>query len=223
VEAALCSTYLRVPRTWSAHTLPIKDCILFDTLTTTRVLTCSLDRTIVLYDVLQAQVCLRVTLPQSLESLACNATQDLVCAGASNGSIYLVDMTSTAIAVTAAHAHVSHHHLGSGRSAAASSSGTGGALPAGTCVLEGHSKAVSSVRFSSDNSSLVSASADGTVRVWNVWTRQCLREYSPLAKHAISNALVGHDAPNWHVCTVNGPTVLSCLCAHCSLFLCPRR
>lgn len=183
-------------RTWSAHTLPIRDCILFDTLTTTRVLTCSLDRTVVLYDVLQAQVCLRVTLPHSLESVACNVTQDLVCAGASNGDIYLIDLTSTAIAVTAAHAHVSHHHFGAPSSSSSSGSGnsgsggSGGALPAGTCVLEGHTKAVTSVSFSADNSSLVSASADGTVRVWNVWTRQCLREYSPLAKHAISNALV---------------------------------
>lgn len=168
-------------RSWSAHTLPIKDCILFDTLTTTRVLTCSLDRTIVLYDVLQAQVCLRVSLPHSLESLACNPTQDLVCAGASNGSVYIIDMTSTAIAVTAAHAHVSHHLGGAA---------AGAGLPAGTSVLEGHSKAVTGLAFSRDNSSLTSASMDGTVRVWNVWTRQCLREYSPLAKHGITNAKV---------------------------------
>jgi WD40 repeat protein len=60
----------------------------------------------------------------------------------------------------------------------------------GTSVLEGHSKAVTSVNFSRDNSSLISASADGTVRVWNVWTRQCLREYAPLNKHGITNAMV---------------------------------
>jgi WD40 repeat protein len=96
-------------RTWSAHTLPIKDCVLFDTLTTLSVLTCSLDRTLVLYDVLQAHVCLRLSLPHSLESVTCNPTQDLICAGASNGSVFLVDLTSTAVAVTAAHAHVSHH------------------------------------------------------------------------------------------------------------------
>lgn len=65
-----------------------------------------------------------------------------------------------------------------------------GGLPVGTSVLEGHSKAVTSVNFSRDNSSLVSASADGTVRVWNVWTRQCLREYAPLNKHGITNAMV---------------------------------
>lgn len=172
-------------RTWSSHTLPVKDCVLFDTLTTLRVLSCSLDRTLVLYDVLQGQVCLRVSLPHSLESVTCNPTQDLVCAGASNGTIYLVDLTSTAIAVTAAHAHVSRHLGGSEHRATSA-----GGLPVGTSALEGHSKAVTSLAFSHDNSSLLSASVDGTVRVWNVWTRQCLREFSPLGKHAITNAMV---------------------------------
>ena len=143
-----------------------------------------MDRTIVLYDVLQARVCLRVSLPHSLESLTCNPTEDLVCAGASNGVIYIVDMTSTAVSVTAAHAHVSHSLFESHASSVL------GGLPVGTSTLEGHSKAVTSLAFSRDNSSLISASADGTVRVWNVWTRQCLREYSPLGKHAITNAMV---------------------------------
>lgn len=163
--------------------MPIKDSYVLDSLTTLRVLTCSLDRTVVLYDVLQSQLCLRVSLPHALESLTCNATQDLVCAGSSNGSVYIIDLTSTAIAVTAAHAHVSHH------TAHSTATGTEG-LPRGTSVLEGHTKAVTSLTFSRDNSSLVSASADGTVRVWNVWTRQCLKEFTPLGKHGITNAMV---------------------------------
>jgi pre-rRNA-processing protein IPI3 len=136
-----------------------------------------------MYDVLQAQVCLRVSLPQPLESLACNPTQDLICAGSSNGSIFLIDLTSTAIALTAAHAHVSHHHT-------IAPSANGVVLPHGTSVLEGHTKTVTSVCFARDNCTLVSASTDGSVRIWNAWTRQCLREFYPLSKHAISNALV---------------------------------
>lgn len=163
--------------------MPIKDSFVMDSLTTLRVLTCSLDRTVVLYDVLQSQLCLRVSLPHSLESLTCNANQDLVCAGSSNGSVYIIDLTATAIAVTAAHAHVSHH------AAHSTATGTEG-LPRGTSILEGHTKAVTSLCFSRDNSSLVSASADGTARVWNVWTRQCLKEFTPLGKHGITNAMV---------------------------------
>lgn len=176
-------------RSWSAHTLPIKDMVVLDSVTTLRVLTCSLDRTIVLYDVLQAQICLRVSLPQALESLAINSTQDLLCAGSSSGAVFLVDLTSTAIAVTAAHAHVTHHST-SLESRSASSHNEG--LPKHTSILEGHTKAVSSLNFSRDNCTLMSASQDGSVRVWNVWTRQCLREYVPLAKYGISNAMVSN-------------------------------
>ena len=54
----------------------------------------------------------------------------------------------------------------------------------------GHSKAVTGLAMSQDNSTLVSSSCDGSLRVWNVWTRQCLRESKPLHKAAISNMLV---------------------------------
>ena len=54
----------------------------------------------------------------------------------------------------------------------------------------GHSKAITGLAVSQDNSTLVSSSSDGSLRVWNVWTRQCLRESKPLNKAAISNMLV---------------------------------
>eukprot|EP01034_Spumella_vulgaris_P024803 gene24803-31184_t len=75
-----------------------------------------------------------------------------------------------------------------GRSAASAVS-TGG-LPVGASILEGHTKSVTALCFSVDNTTLISTSEDGTVRFWDVWTRQCVRECRPLNKCGITNALV---------------------------------
>ncbi len=45
-------------------------------------------------------------------------------------------------------------------------------------VLKGHTSRVYSVAFSSDGQRLASASGDGTVRVWNVASGECLRVLS---------------------------------------------
>ena len=54
----------------------------------------------------------------------------------------------------------------------------------------GHSKAITGLAMSQDNRTLMSSSCDGSLRVWNVWMRQCLRKSKPLHKAAISNMLV---------------------------------
>lgn len=41
-------------------------------------------------------------------------------------------------------------------------------------ILDGHYDAVSSCAFSSDGGHLVSSSSDGTLRVWDVWSLECL-------------------------------------------------
>jgi WD40 repeat protein len=54
---------------------------------------------------------------------------------------------------------------------------------------EGHSNAVWSVAFSPDDQQLASASDDGTVKIWNAVTGQCLRTLegrSPDGQHLAS-------------------------------------
>ena len=36
----------------------------------------------------------------------------------------------------------------------------------------------------------VSGSEDGSLRVWDIWTKQCLKEVKPLNKTAVTNAIV---------------------------------
>ncbi len=201
-------------RSWSSHTLAIKDMFVVDSPGLLRVFTCSSDRTVVLYDVHAGKQVLRVSLPHSLESLVLNPGEDLLCVGATNGTIFLVDLGVTAIGVSASHSQIGYLDGGdgsksymsalsgvSGSKAAASSNGavvgrpaantvSAGGLPAGASILEGHTKSVTALCFSVDNTTLVSTSEDGTVRFWDAWTRQCVRECKPLNKCSITNAIV---------------------------------
>ena len=51
---------------------------------------------------------LRVSLPAALECITISPMQDLCFAGASNGSIYVIDLSVTAIALSAAKASVGY-------------------------------------------------------------------------------------------------------------------
>jgi WD40 repeat protein len=147
-------------------------------------------------------------MPCALESLACSAMRDFAFAGASNGEIYIIDMTVAAIGISAANAVVGHSgpdqsvnslidstgdgkqsKSAAGATSAPSSAGLG-ALPKGVSILSGHSRAVTSLVCSADNTSVLSGSEDGSVRVWDQWSRQCMREVKPLNKTAITNVMV---------------------------------
>jgi WD40 repeat protein len=183
----------------------VKDLFVRSSFASLRVVTCSLDRSVVVFDVHAGRQCLRVSLPQSLESLTCNPTSDFAFAGSSGGEIYIVDLTAGAIGVSASQAQVrllcstsavsGMPATGAGAAASGSQRGLGGGadFPAsGAAVpsLQGHSRSVTALRCSADNTTLISASEDGSLRWWDFWTRQCLRETKPLNKTGLTNAVV---------------------------------
>ena len=71
--------------------LPIKDCHVLESFTPAfyRVATDSLDRSVVIYDIHQSTVVLRLSFAASIQSLTCNSTEDFLYAGGSTVSIYL--------------------------------------------------------------------------------------------------------------------------------------
>jgi pre-rRNA-processing protein IPI3 len=161
-------------RSWSPHTLAARDLCVIGGLggPTLRVMTCSLDRTVVLFDVHacppSGKQVVRMSLGGPLESVACRPAGDLAFAGSSGGAIYVVDLSAAAAGISAA-----------------ASADAGAAR-----VLEGHTRAVTALACSLDNVTLVSASEDGSLRVWDMVTRQCLREVQPLNKTALTNCIV---------------------------------
>lgn len=109
----------------------------------------------------------------------CSPLGDLICVGGASGAVYLLSMSAVTQALSAT-------YKGSDASK----------LSNGIEILEGHSRRVSTLAFSVDNCTLVSGSDDGSVRVWDTWARQCVREFKPLNKCAITGILV--NAFDWH-------------------------
>ena len=201
-------------RSWNPHTLPIKDMHVVDALGVIRVITCSLDKTIVMYDVHNGQQCLRLSLPEALEAVVSSPSEDFIMAGGSSGSIFRIDssvasaamsamFTSSVVVGTDRHRNIGNAHLRGGvweghTSLGATIPGRGVDVvnhPSIFETLTGHIKAVTALMFSKNNTTLVSASEDGTLRTWNVWTKQCLHQCTPMNKCGISNALVSMSEP----------------------------
>ena len=134
-----------------------------------RILTCSLDRSLVLYDVSASKQCYSVQLSESAECMVVSPLGTTAFIGGPNGVIHIQDLSQVGASLTAAHKRQSDG--GDGR-------------------LEGHSRKVTSLVFSLDNCTLVSGSEDGSVRVWDTWTRQCVREFKPMNKCAITSLVV---------------------------------
>eukprot|EP00607_Mallomonas_marina_P004951 CAMPEP_0182439468 /NCGR_PEP_ID=MMETSP1167-20130531/86463_1 /TAXON_ID=2988 /ORGANISM="Mallomonas Sp, Strain CCMP3275" /LENGTH=435 /DNA_ID=CAMNT_0024633189 /DNA_START=441 /DNA_END=1748 /DNA_ORIENTATION=- len=178
------STSVSPYRSWSAHSLPVRDLRVLGAGQSLRVMSCSLDTALTTFDVPANKQCSSLYLPSSLEALAVNTSEDMAFAGSSSGLIYLIDLSAVA-------SHVSKAHKTCSSSVQCSpTQSSPPSLPEGVSALEGHTARVSSLSTSIDNNLLVSASVDGTVCVWDVWSRQCLRDLSPLNKSPLSCVLV---------------------------------
>lgn len=177
-------------RSWNPHTLPIKDARFGSDYTSMRVYTCSIDRSFVMYDVNKAVQLLRLALAEPLESLTINPTQDFCFLGSSNGSIYVIDLSIAASHVC--HVTLKNHQNNNLRvsSDPTSSSSSSGSHKAELMTLAGHTKAITGLQASRDNATLVSASEDGSIRLWDIWTGQCIKESRPLNKAPITNMKV---------------------------------
>lgn len=167
---------------WNSHNLPIRDIIVIGSgFGVCRIVSCSLDKTVAIHDVHTSKQCIRLSFPQSLESVTMNSTEDFIFVGSSFGNIYISSMSVSAIALSAATAQVFHSQGEILKNNNSDSQLT---------VLEGHTKAVTSLSCSLDGVTLVSASEDGSLRFWNIWTKQCIREIKPFNGAPVTVAMV---------------------------------
>jgi len=143
----------------------------------------------------------KIAFPEALTACASNLTMDVVFLGAASGRIYILDLSITAVALSAAHAKVIHADTGLSSSLLVSGDGSGSGsggnsrnthtLQEGNySILLGHDKAVTSLALAKDNFALVSVSMDGTTKIWNTISRQCLKELNPFNKSPLSNVMV---------------------------------
>lgn len=169
-------------RSYTPHNLAVKDIRIIGSMASPRIVSASLDRSIVVYDIFDSKQVLRIPFKVALESLAVHPNEDILAAGASNGSIFLIDFSLAATAI-------SNSYLNSSSKWDSSQKSESERPGISECV--GHNKAVKTLEFSKENLGLlVSGSDDGSLRWWNIWTRQCTVENRPFHGVAITNLMV---------------------------------
>jgi pre-rRNA-processing protein IPI3 len=174
---------------WSSHMLAVKDMQVMGNLSTLRVATCSLDQTVALYDVHSKTECFRKALPRAIESLLVNEAESTLYCGADDGSIYVVDMSIAAAALSVAHMEINIL----GRDASAEGVGAADSSEVVPKLQGGHTACITSMAMCMDDTTLISSSEDGTIIYWDTITRQMIRKWSPpnsATACSLSNVLV---------------------------------
>ncbi|KAL4196119.1 hypothetical protein AMTRI_Chr04g181740 [Amborella trichopoda] len=148
---------------FSGHSLPITDIVCGFGGCNSTIVSSSEDYTCKVWSLLTGLL-RTVKFPSVINSVQLDAGEYALYAGSRDGKIYVADLNS---------GHSSHSIYGADI----------------VCALSDHSKAVTSLAFSMDGFSLVSGSEDGTVRVWDVVSSQCIRIFKH-GKGPINNVLI---------------------------------
>eukprot|EP01040_Poterioochromonas_malhamensis_P005910 gene5911-6353_t len=155
-------------RSWAEHTSAVRDFLVIES-NTLRVLSCSFDHHLILYDVHRAAVVLKVTLTQPLECVTSNFSLDVVVTGSSLGLLSFCDFSL----LSSQTRHVSPFDI---LPAEHDQKRIDETNSAGMTHLSAHSKKVTVLLTLPDNATLLSASDDGKLKFWNLHSQQLLRE-----------------------------------------------
>lgn len=171
---------------WSDHTLPVSCLAVGAGDAGAIVVSGSHDRTVKIRSLAGGSGGLlrSVALPAPVHSLALDPAEHALYAGCASGTIYEVALVGS----PAADAADGSSGL---EGAAAAAAGGGGAHQA----LEGHSAAVTCLGFTPDAAHLISGSADHSVRVWELRSRQQVRLLANPAKGPVSALLALPQPP----------------------------
>ncbi|OWF56347.1 WD repeat-containing protein 18 [Mizuhopecten yessoensis] len=140
---------------WSQHSLPITDIHIGYGGSRARVVSSSLDQSCRMWDLASGEMICCIVFDVSITSTAMNLTESLLFAGGSNGNIYCYNLYDRPIRT--------ERHIQSDTD------------DPSTTIYSGHSKQVTCLSISLDGSQLVSGSHDCDVRVWDVYSGQCIK------------------------------------------------
>ena len=155
-----------VPKyTWAEHALPVTSLAVGGgsgggAAGAGLVASASADRTCKLWTLGGGHLLRSIELPAALNAVALDACEATLYAGAVDGRVFEVPLNAVAN---------SGAGLGGGRERKANAAGN---TSSPTAILEGHKRCVTAIVCSRDGERLVSASEDGTCRVWDVASRQ---------------------------------------------------
>ncbi|KAL4219641.1 WD repeat-containing protein 18 [Mactra antiquata] len=162
-------------RIWSNHSLPITDLYVGKGGSQARVVSSSLDQTCKIWDMVSGELLHTIIFPCSIMSVTMDTAEYRMISGGSNGDIYCVNMYGQPIR--------KERHIDTQDNENV------------TC-FKGHSKQVTCLSISMDGTKLVSGSHDSSVKIWDIFSGQCLRSLPH--KGPISNAMIIPTPPAVH-------------------------
>jgi WD40 repeat protein len=153
---------------WSDHSLSVTGIACSLTGSAGRIVTCSLDHTVKIWDLFTKQLVHTITLPTFLNGIAFAPDEcTIAVAGGGDRCVYLVDLVHRASSGVV----VGSDDVSAPKSSSSSSSSSSHTIRR----LVGHEKPVRSVTFSFDGTRVVSVCAGGRMNVWDTTTTQCVR------------------------------------------------
>ena len=177
-------------RTWSQHSVPIT-CL--GSLSDYRMISASQDGLVHVFETFSEAIVATIQLPQGASSLA--VRDQRVWVGGALGTLYCLDLDLYAMHQTIQlGASIGHHHHGGLRQQQQQQQQTksrkgqdSGSSPSYKTTLKGHQHPVTSLALWADDQGqefLVSGDASGTLRVWDLGARVCVRIVRPWSNTA---------------------------------------
>lgn len=159
-----CETSKAEPKyTFSDHSLPVSDIVITADGSRTRLISVSADRMCKVYDLSTGNILVSLVFDAMLRAVSISPMESKVFVGSFNGSIFEFSLLNPPRSL--------EYHLTGEETASA---------------FIGHTKAVTCLSNSIDGELLMSGSADETVKIWHITSRQCLRTIA--LKGPVTNA-----------------------------------
>jgi len=172
---------------WSDHTLPITSVAIGSGGGHALVVSTSLDRTVKIRSLGSGVVLRSVTLPSPLTALALDPGEHSVYVGSSTGTIYDISLVGDAVASTVPGGHGVDSVTAIASTAAAAATEE---AQREYVSMRGHSQSVTCLTLNGTASMLLSGSEDSSVMVWDLQSRQPIRNFSSPVKGPVSGVLV---------------------------------
>ncbi len=181
-------------RTWSEHQLPISA---LHSLPSSRIVSTSIDRQVVIMELFSGQTLAKIAMPSAIRSVTADFGGHRLILGSVDGAIYSIDLDAYAIATTSESAKVISNTTNSNETIDTRGPSLSGSLLEETVLgveqkgskasyvseLRGHEGEVASLAFLENNHNdtplLVSGGLDGSVKIWDISSRCCIRTLFP--------------------------------------------
>ncbi|KAK9826171.1 hypothetical protein WJX81_003129 [Elliptochloris bilobata] len=160
---------------WAAHTLPVAGIWCG----TGVAATVGLDRCCKLWSLAAGELLHSVALPAALQAVTADPAEHALYLGAADGRIFELSLVGAPVRENA-----------DGAVAAAAGDGSSEPGSGEWATLEGHARGVTSLACTNDGGYLLSGSEDGSVRVWELRSRQAVHVMANPAKGPVTGLLV---------------------------------